>query len=393
MRIAKDDPIIIIGGGIAGITTALSLQFHEFTNIHIYEKSASLIVPEVPVQLGANILTSLSDLTLSEVVKAASKPWTQLVWKRPDGKLLKEVDLSGIGGENDFTPVNITFPELHKILRRELSDSVFHLGQELISYTLGENTIEAHFADGQTTEGAILIGADGLNSRVRLQMMGRREIRKDGRWGYHALLDRGLLDYPDHEVFAKPQVEFWGPGKLCVLSAQSELQAGISLYLENPSLAPQSTTEWLKNEFKDWENPIPETIAQVEDAHWQAYEVADIEPMKNWTDWRVVLVGDAAHASFPYIGQSIGMTIESGMALARALNENMKKIERAFKKYEKLRASRTKTAIKAAWERSESLGVDGKITYALRNAIMPKLPGFLEEKAFLKLQKGNYYNK
>ena len=150
-------------------------------------------------------------------------------------------------------------------------------------------------------------------------------------------------------------------------------------------------TEWLKNEFSDWTSPVPEIISQVKDEDWIAYEVTDIEPVSSFYDWRVVIVGDAAHPSFPYMGQSVGMTIESAMALAKSLNDNQKKIERAFKKYEKLRLSRTKAATKAAYERGESLAVDGKVAYALRNAIMPKLPGFLEEKTFLKLQKGNYY--
>ena len=391
MKLAKDDPILIIGGGIAGISTAVALQYYEFTNIHIYERAETLPVYPVPVQLGANVLVALSDLTLAEVVQGVAMPWQQLTWHASNGKILKEVDISPITEASGFAPVNITYPELHRILKRELPDTSFHLGEELVSYTLGEDIVEAHFASGTTQECALLIGADGLNSRIRLQLMGRTEIRRDGRRGYHALVERGFLDQADHPAFSQPQREYWGLDKLCVLAAQSELNASISLYAPAPKLPPQSLSKWLHNEFQDWESPIPEIIEQVAESAWQSDEVADFAPIKNWYDWRVVLVGDAAHAAYPYLGQSIGMSIESGITLARTIHEHSKKLERAFKKYQKLRRSRTKTATKAAFKRAESMSVNSKIAYSLRNAIMPKLPGFLEEKSFLKLNKERYY--
>lgn len=391
MKLAKDDPILIVGGGLAGITTAAALKFYEFTNVHIFEKEPVLPVPQVPVQLGANALWALNDLSLAEMLQASGQAWQRLDWLWKDGKALKEIELNEVKEASGFMPHNVAYPDLHRVLQREMAGVNLHLGQELLSYTLGENMVEAHFADGHTEEGALLIGADGINSRVRLQLMGRSEVRTDGRVGYHALLERGFLPEPEHEVLAQPQVEHWGPDKLCVLSANSGIQAGISVYLPAPSVKPESVSEWLHEAFKDWDAHIADILQQVPEETWVKEEITDIKPIKNWYDWRVVVTGDAAHPAYPYLGQSVSMTLESGITLARALNDMPRKMEKALKHYQKLRRSRTKMVTKSGQARADSLSVSNKLAYTLRNAIMPRFAGFLEEKTWLKLNKNYYY--
>jgi len=391
MKIAKDDPILIIGGGLAGITTAVALQFYEFTNVHIFEREPLLPVPAYPVQLGANALVALEDVGLAEIVRGSGLPWKALNIKWKSGKLLKSIPVDSIIQATNFAPMNMAFTDLHRILKRELPDSMFHLGEDLLSFTLGEDSVEAHFSNGDTHEGALLIGADGLNSRVRLQMMGRTEVRQDGRVAYHAMLERGFLPEPDHELLTQPQTEYWGPDKLCVLAAQGELQASISLYLPKPALEPKSISEWLSAEFEGWEVNIPEIIQHVTDDAWVKKEVADIPPLRDWQDWRVCITGDAAHPAYPYLGQSVSMTIESAIALARAIHNNPKKLDRGLKNYQKVRIKRSRKAVKAAHRRAGSLAVTNPVACALRNAIMPAFPNFLGTNTWLKLNKERYF--
>ncbi len=383
MKISKSDPILIIGAGISGLTTAVALYHKGFTNIKLFEKNTHVENAE-PVFLGANALAALEDITLGEVIRGEGHEWEGLEWRWQSDSLVKRLDLTPVQQKLGFRPLTLTWDRYRKVMMRELPADCFQPEAEYISFTQTSRTVEAHFANDRTETGELLIGADGLRSRVRMQLKGDSPIRESRRLYISGTVDRNQLKNPGWEAIESPYVEWMGKGKSVSISRFSGTDVLFQMSVPLTGAAPEALKPWLQEAFDKWPDPILELLELAEESDFHTARPADRTPTKGWSDGRVVMVGDAIHPTMPFLGMDVDMAIESAVLLASLLDEtgNLKK---TFKTYEKTRRKRTRLATRNAARYVRFLNKGGRISYALRG-LLPFVPDIIDSGSIYKLQ-------
>ena len=368
-----DSPFLIVGGGIAGLAAALGLARIGRPAL-ILEKSPVFDEVGAGLQLGPNAVHALQWLGAWDAVAPSCVAPTEIhVRDGVSGNILQRIFL-GANFENKFgAPYRVA----HRAdLQKGLLESVRSKpGIEL------RNSVEAtgvSFAEtilalksGKNLKGEAIIAADGVRSMIRNLIAGAGQIRN----GH--LLYRGLV--PINAVPTSVNTEvvtLWlCPGGHVVHYAVSNgRQVNIIAAVENPDI-PLKTTFMLACK------PLAEILESQK--NWSTWPALDLEPRRNWIQNKTVLIGDAAHASLPYLAQGAAMALEDACVLSSAIHDD-KDIVSAFRTFSKTRFGRT-TAIQ---NRSRQLG---KVYHAraapglARNLILRATPSshFLKQMSWI----------
>jgi len=367
MKISKDDRIIIIGAGLGGLTTALALQHHGFTNVHIYEKSPNPQGNKIPVLVGAYIQAGLTYLELEGAFNRMGVPWQSwsLHWK--NGNVLAHEDLNDIKTESGFLPRAIAGPELYDFFRMRLSPNTIISDETFISFTPQSSKVEVHFESGRTEDAALLIGADGLNSRVRLQLLGESSLDKTSYNVYRILLRKEDLQHIEESLPLEPLKEYIGSEQSFTLFEVDTNRVGIILTVPTEKVQTANLHDNLQELFSGWASPIEKVLQAVPHDQWVGHQAISHPRHKKWHVGRVVMLGDAIHATLPFLSLRADMAIESGIILSNLLEANRRHADKALKKYTKQRRKRLKYVEKMASNRYNMLDVKSSIYIALRN--------------------------
>ncbi len=390
MRLSKEDPIIIIGAGLGGLSAAFSLQFHGYTNVKIYESSEQLSGTPSPLLLGAFHQNSLVDFEVDQWYSRLGKTWKRWTINWKNGTELAEDDLEAIRTASGYMPRTIAGPDLYGFLYNRLKEDTIVPNHTFISFTPQSNHVEVHFDRGLTHEAALLIGADGIQSRVRLQLLGDPETKKTEYLSCEALVVKTDLHPLDIAALSVPYQEFLGPGQSFSIFEVNETQLGVILTIKKDYLKQESLSENIIELYQDWQNPIPEVLSHIPASAWRSYEAYTIPPTKKWYLNRVVLLGDSIHPTLPFLGLSADMAMESGLLIGKILNDNRKNLDKALKRYEKRRKKRTKLAYKMSQQRLDMLDWENPITYRMRNWWIRQKSSHRVFKRYVKLNGGNY---
>lgn len=349
--------VLIAGGGIGGLTAALALLRRGF-DVSLFEQAQELKEIGAGVQLGPNGVKVLLDLGLREEalrwgVDAQSKEVR--VWNT--GKTWPLFNLGTESIERYGAPYLMMHrADLHKILLeaiQKIRPDACRINSRARSFTQSASGVTLELEDGTKVDGDILIGADGLHSAIRKTMFGPDKPEFTGGCCWRGIIDVKKL--PEH--LRRPVGVNWiGPNGHVILYP---LRAGTLLnfvgHVEREGWAGESWTEQgsheeLMNDYAGWHEDIQAIVHQIEIPYKWALFLR--EPLQQWTKGRVTLLGDACHATLPYLAQGANMAMEDGLILARAL-ELYEDVEVALKRYEEARVTRTSTIVRKS---SENLG-------------------------------------
>ncbi len=209
-----------------------------------------------------------------------------------------------------------------------------NLGCELVGVEQRGERVHATFANGRTAEGDLLVGADGLRSAVRTRVFPAAHARY---CGYAGL--RAVIPCPPSVTKTK---EIWGRG---ARFGQVPLVDGRLYWFttwnapEGEVLSPEQRRERALEVFRGWITPVEELIRSTDPASMLHDDVRELTGLHTWVDGRVVLLGDAAHAMTPNLGQGGCSSIEDAFVLARCLAEDAA-VANALDRYERLRRPR-----------------------------------------------------
>ncbi|GAB4421254.1 MAG: FAD-dependent urate hydroxylase HpxO [Bacteroidia bacterium] len=374
MRIAKDDPILIIGAGPAGLLTAVALRQHGFSRIRVLDQSPGSAWAAGIAQVPAWLWTGTETEGLAAFLREAGRPWQHFEVRTMQGQVLHEKSLAGL----PLTPLGLDMTTLYDWVQTQLGDTEIVGGREFISFTQDERKVQAHFTDGYSESAALLIGADGLRSRVRLQMQGNNELRLFDLATWWARCDTSLLTGDLADLATSPYAEYWGQGIRGAVVTAGNGQAGLSLTTPVPAQHPVPTDEaaaWLAQTFAD--TPFTDAIAGLEPSAWQMAQHADLPPFRGWSDGRVVLAGMAAFPHVPLFDMSSGLLLRGAFALARHLDAHRKRLDRAFAAYEKEIRRPAALFNRVARSYAGHYAQRQGLSYRLRNAVFSGLPGSL----------------
>jgi salicylate hydroxylase len=339
--------IIIAGAGLGGLAAASCLMKAGF-DVEIYEQSPVLGEVGAGIQISANAFHVMRHLEIGdELLRVGVRPGAYVFRLHDTGEELQRFDLAADHERKHGAPyVQLHRADFHEILARRaqsMKPDLIRLDHRLTGFTETADYVEARFHNGHVARGDLLIGADGLKSVVRKQIVGETPATYTGDGAWRVIVPVEKLPKP----FLEPVMSvFMGPGGHAVcyyLRAGSILNfVGI---IETDDVREESWTlkmpwEKLKADFAGW-HPAIQTIIDTGD-HDQCFRwsLHNRPPIRNWSTRRATLLGDSAHPTLPYLAQGAVMAIEDGAVLTRALTMTGS-IDDALKLYERNRVDRT----------------------------------------------------
>jgi 2-polyprenyl-6-methoxyphenol hydroxylase-like FAD-dependent oxidoreductase len=361
---------LIIGGGIGGLAAAIGLA-KVGVEVELFERAAELGEVGAGLSLWSNALRALEAIGAGDVVAPISITGATGAIRAADGSLLTRV--ADAVGPGQALAVLVHRAELHGGLLRLVDPARLHKGKALESFSQNASGVTARFADGTTARGDLLIGADGIRSRVRAQLHGDAPPVYAGYTAWRAVVpfDRSRL-LPG---------ESWGRGERF---GQVPLADGRVYWFATASTpaggrSPDGERAELLRRFGGWHAPIPELIAAAPEAEILRHDIYDRPPLRSWGAGLATLLGDAAHPMTPNLGQGACQALEDAAVLARCL-DGAADVAGALRRYEDLRAARTAAIV----QRSRQIGAVGQwanpLAVGLRNWLMRQVPPSAQER-------------
>lgn len=352
---ASDSPIIVIGGGIGGLTTALAL-LQRGLDVAVYERAPVLREVGAGVQIGSNGTRVLYALGLGEALRAVQvlPPRRQLRHWRT-GETWDWLTLGAASVERFGTPhILMHRNDLHGILVdavRKLKPDAITLGMECTAVTQSAGAATAKFANGERVSGAAIVAADGIHSQVRQCLFGEAKPEFTGAVAWRGLIAMDRL--PPH--LAQLITTNWlGPHGhvLHYPVRRGELMNFISIVERDDwqveSWIVEGNREELAADFRAWHADVHTFIDAIEVPYKWALLARG--PMQLWSDRRITLLGDACHPTLPFLGQGAVMAIEDAYIVAACLAQYPGDPERAFARYEEIRKERTAAVVRKSHE-------------------------------------------
>ena len=329
--------VLVVGGGIGGLSAALALR-QAGIETAVFERQAQLREVGAGLSLWPNALKALGKLGLADAVEAVSGPIDYLENRTWRGKLLSEAPIGELNRKFGAPSVCVHRADLLAILSEALGEGVVRLGARCVGFDQDGARVTARFADGGEEHGDLLIGADGVHSAAREQLVGDGEPKYAG---YSAW--RAIAGFQHDALPAGTACFAWGRGS----------QVGIfpigrgRVYWFATANAPEGAggagggpKRELMERFRGWYAPIQEAIESTAESAVLRNDIYDREPVERWGQGRVTLLGDAAHPTTPNLGQGACLAIEDAIVLAACLEESGG-MAAALRAYEAKRKHRT----------------------------------------------------
>ncbi|MEJ8840348.1 3-hydroxybenzoate 6-monooxygenase [Ramlibacter sp. AN1133] len=336
---------VVAGGGIGGLAAAcvLGRQGHQVT---VLEQSAAFGEIGAGIQLGPNIFRMFELLGLTQAINEVAffPPGLGMNDVRTGEKVVR-VPLGDAAIAAYGYPYGVIYRvDIHNVFLeacRKLSNVTLRTACKVEGYAQDAQGVTVRLAGGETLRADALIGADGLWSRVREAVVGDGKPRVSGHIAYRAVLKRE--EVPAH--LWSDDVLLWGGEKTHLVHyplRRGELFNLVAVFHSNKYDEGWNTfgdTAELNERFAQAVPQVRELLGKIET--WKMWVLCDREPVKNWTDGRVTLLGDAAHPMLQYLAQGAGQAIEDAVVLGEALKHTRNDVSAAFQKYQQARYLRT----------------------------------------------------
>ena len=376
--------VIIVGAGIGGLVSALCLDAKGH-KVKIYEQAEILSELGAGIQLSPNATKVLNYLGLfKDLEPYIFEPNSFQFLNFSTGKVITERKL-GEAIKKDFNSPNydIHRADLQRVLLNKIKVKNIDIHFNMKVTNVGNNKNSAFIeVDGKEIQADLVIGADGIHSKVSDSLFGKKEIIYTGNVAWRMLIPVEILPenliLPDTTVWLGPNKHFvtyhvnGGKNLNCVCLVEQDGWF-------NESWSEKGEIEELKKAYKGWNRTIETLLQHADPNTLYKWALHDRLPMKQWSKGRIIVLGDAAHPMLPFLAQGAAMAIEDGAVLANCI-DNFDKVEEALKYFEKIRKPRTSYVQSAARRNAKVLHLSG-LAAILRNLVM----GYIGNKIFKKL--------
>lgn len=338
-------PLLISGGGIGGLAAAMVLA-QDGHRVTLFEQAATFGEIGAGIQLGPNIFRMFDYLGLTEAINRVAffPPGLGMNDVRTGEKVVR-VPLGDVARATYGFPYGVIYrADLHQVFLdacRAQPNVTLRTSAKVESFDQSADGVTVKLEGGEVVEGSALIGADGMWSRIREAVVGDGKPRVSGHIAYRAVLKRE--DVPAH--LWSDDVLLWGGEKTHLVHyplRRGELFNLVAVFHSNKYDEGWNTfgdTAELTERFADACPQVKELLGKIET--WKMWVLCDREPVKNWTDRRVTLLGDAAHPMLQYLAQGAGQAIEDAVVMREALRHTRGDLPKAFQKYQQARYLRT----------------------------------------------------
>jgi 2-polyprenyl-6-methoxyphenol hydroxylase-like FAD-dependent oxidoreductase len=361
--------VLVAGGGIGGLTLGVALRRAGFS-VRVFERAPSLLPVGAGITMQTNAILAFRMIGLDTEVAAAGHAMQHGTILDSRGRSLGTMLVSEMAQELAAPMIAIHRARLQEVLQKALGPEPLTLGTQVMGFREEPERVTAQLSDGTEVSGDLLVGADGLHSTVRAQLLNDGEPRYAGYSSW-----RGVCDVPG--ISDASTSETWGQGLRFGVVPLGQGRTYWFATANTPAHgvdAPDAHSELLAR-FGQWHAPTRTLIEQTPVSAIVRTDIYDRPTVRSWGRGRVVLLGDAAHPMTPNMGQGGGQAVEDAVVLARCL-ASAPELSAALARYQALRVPRANYIVKQSWR----IGVVGQwenpVACWLRDRIFQLMPPF-----------------
>lgn len=369
----QKDGILVAGGGIGGLATALGLA-QKGLRAQVLEKAAHLGEIGAGIQLGPNAFHAFDALGVGDAARAMAVYIDNLrLMDALSGAEITRIPLSAAFRDRFGNPYAVVHRgDLHRVLLRACQEHPLidlHTSAAVARYDQTAREVTATLQDGTEISGQALIGADGLWSRVRAQLVGDGAPRVSGHTTYRSVIP--VSDMP--EDLRWNDATLWAGPKCHIvhypLSGGRLFNLVVTCHNDAPD--PVAGKPVGHNEVRKGFEHVHPSAQQIIDkgSDWKLWVLCDRDPVMGWADGRVALLGDAAHPMLQYFAQGACMALEDAVCLADEL-AGAQDVATALVRYQDRRRLRTARVQLQSREIGTHVYHPSGAHAALRNAVM-----------------------
>ena len=368
------DPILIAGGGIGGLSTALALAAKGFPSV-VLEKAPELGEIGAGIQLGPNAFHCFDTLGVGDTARAMAVYVDRLrLMDAMSGDEICQIDLGERFRARFRNPYAVIHRgDLHGVLLQGCRDNPLiglRTSAEVVGYDQDERGITARLGNGESLRGRLLVGADGLWSKVRRQVVGDTKPRVSGHTTYRSVIPVEQMP----EDLRWNAATLWAGPKCHIVHYPLSGWKVLNLVVTYQNDAPEPvaglpvTHEEVLRGFGHI-HPRAQQVIHI-GSNWRLWVLCDRDPVDNWVDGRAVVLGDAAHPTLQYMAQGACMAMEDAVCLAHVLDQHEGAHETALEAYRQHRVLRTARVQLQSRAIGDHVYHPAGVHAQLRNAIM-----------------------
>lgn len=376
--------ITIIGAGIGGLTTAIALEQKGF-EVEIFESFPQMKRMGAGIVLANNAMKVYQRLGLKDSIYKKSNHISELNVVDENLDILSQIKLESFEKKLGVHYAAIHRGDLQELLLQNLKTTVLHLGKRLKNIIENEHLIQLFFEDRSSHKTDILIGADGIHSEVRKHFFPKTEIRnaKQVCW-------RGVTHLRLPDRYRNGLYESWGKGvRFGIVPLVNDEVYWFAVSNYKNDFRKEFSTSDLPDLFKNFNPIIQQLLESTPSETILTNELNDLKPFTPWHLNKVCLIGDAAHATTPNMGQGACQAIEDALALSICF-EKENTPEAAFRSFQKIRTKKANSIISQSWQVGKLAHLENNIGRKIRNFLMRKTPSSIGEKQSAKIFELNY---
>lgn len=356
--------IVIIGAGLGGLAAAACL-LERGHRVRVYEQASQLGEVGAGIQMSANAVKVLDHLGLRPLIEPTAVRPKAFEFRRFDtGEMLHRLPLGEAHEQKHGAPYfQIHRSDLHAALQqavRKRDPQAIVLDARATRVQEDAEGVTVEFADGRSARADLLVGADGIKSVVRQHVLGADQPVFTGQVAWRCTVP---IERIPPELRTDIVSTIWcGPRNHAV-----------TYYLRNGQLLnfvgcverPNEEESWTANrpweeldaDYAGWHPSVRAVIDNVDRDQCFRWALNNRKPSMTWSTARVTMLGDAVHATLPYMAQGAAMAIEDAAVLARAL-ELPDPLDERLRRYERHRAPRTARVVEESTEMGELYHID-----------------------------------
>jgi salicylate hydroxylase len=348
MTIQEHKQVVIAGGGIGGLAAALACA-QRGVPVQLLERAAQLSEVGAGIQIGPNVTRILQAWGLgAALAQVAAFPQQLQARDAQTGQVLGTLTLGTRAQATYGAPyATIRRADLQGLLHRAAQSAGVDLllGQTVQGWRGTEAGLQVNTAQSLSLQASALIGADGVWSAVRQQLLGDAPARFTGHLAYRALVAQA--DLPAH--LRSDQVTVWMGPRLHVVHYPVRSGQWLNLVAIVHGVKPEQADDWdqaghtqmLMQAMGEVGKDLHERLASVPAwRQWALHDRAPLSASRQMAQGRVALLGDAAHPMRPYLAQGAGMAIEDAQALAQSLSTGSASVVQQLQAYAEQRWAR-----------------------------------------------------
>lgn len=360
---------LVVGGGIGGLAAAIALG-RACLDVDVFERAPRIEEVGAGLAVWANGIRALDAIGVGDAVRAASVRYPFGGLRAMDGTVLTRVTTADLERLFEVPIIIMHRADLLGSLLDAFGTGRVHLASRCVRVEQDAGGVTAHFEDGRSATGDVLIGADGLHSAVRASLHGDERPTYAGCTAW-----RAVVPFNTAQVTA---AETWGHGSVFGIVPIRGGRVYWYATMKTPEGGRGKDEQaMLRKVFRGWHEPIETLIAVTDPAAILRNDIYDRPVLDSWTVGRATLLGDAAHPMLPFLGQGACQALEDGVALGRVFQEH-RDVPSALRAYEALRVRRANMFVTRSRHAGAVAQMENPIGVAIRNAVLRRVGARLQ---------------